>query len=45
MTETDRCCHRHTPELREQQHYGNAIPADAWVCAECETFLGWVTTP
>jgi hypothetical protein len=32
----------HTPELRERRHYNPAvIQADAWVCAECEAFLGW----
>lgn len=36
--------HEHTPELRERQHYDPAIiEADAWVCAECEASLGWVT--
>jgi hypothetical protein len=36
--------HEHTPELRERRHYNpEVIAADAWVCAECEAFLGWPT--
>ena len=36
--------HTHTPELREARHYDQAvIRADTWVCAECETFLGWAS--
>ena len=36
--------HEHTPEVRERQHYDQSvIAAAALVCAECETFLGWLT--
>jgi hypothetical protein len=38
--------HEHTPELRERKHYDPAvITADAWVCAECEAFLGATDRP
>jgi hypothetical protein len=34
--------HEYTLELRERRHYDPAvIQADAWVCAECETFIAW----
>lgn len=35
-------CHEHTPELRQRRDYDPAvITSNAWVCAECETFINW----